>query len=198
MRRTRAARWRQASVFCAVAGLAGCLSATPVIVAAQTVMRATISPVTISPATISSTLPSNAASPLPNVITPGHYRDTATATRGRNGHFVFDTQVNGVALPMLFDTGASTIALRAEDAAQVGIDVGALQYSVIVSTANGKTRAAPVKLDSVTIGSITRQDIPALVVEPGKLSVNLLGQTFLSRLAGFQLQGQQLVLEGGQ
>jgi aspartyl protease family protein len=50
----------------------------------------------------------------------------------------------------------------------------------------------------MTFGSITRENIPALVVEPGKLAINLLGQTFLSRLAGFQLRGQQLVLEGGQ
>jgi aspartyl protease family protein len=143
-------------------------------------------------------MPSNAASALPHVFTPGNYGDTATATRGRNGHFVFNAEVNGVALPMLFDTGASTVTLRAEDAAQVGIDADALRYSLIISTANGSTRAAPVKLDSLTVGSITRENIPALVVEPGKLAINLLGQTFLSRLAGFQLRGQQLVLEGGQ
>ena len=59
------------------------------------------------------------------VSAPSH--DTVSSTRN-NGHFFFDTVVNGVDVPMMFDTGAHWVSLRAEDAAKVGINVSSLNY----------------------------------------------------------------------
>jgi aspartyl protease family protein len=69
-----------------------------------------------------------------------------------------------------------------------------LSYSVPVETANGRTRAAPVTLDKVAIGSIVERNIPALIAQPGQLRTSLLGMSFLNRLASSEVRGDRLVL----
>ena len=141
-----------------------------------------------------------AVSALPVVIHPsaGFHRDEAVSRREANGRHGFDASVNGTALHLVFDTGASHVTIRAEDAAQVGIDAGTLRYTAISNTANGRAEVALVTLASVTVGGITRRNVAALVSRPGSLSVNLLGQSFLTRLAGYRLEGAELVLSGGE
>lgn len=142
--------------------------------------------------------PSQALS-MPVVIHPSAQSGTyeTSTRRAKDGHFYFDTVSNGVPLQMVFDTGASEVSLRAEDAAKMGIAASGLTYSIIVNTANGKAEVAPVTIATLTIGNITRRNVAALVSKPGSLHVNLLGQSFLSRLAGFKLEGEQLILQGG-
>lgn len=130
----------------------------------------------------------------PNGTTRG---DQAVATRGRDGHFYFDTTMNGATVRMLFDTGATVISLRAEDAAKAGINLASLRYSVSVMTANGKADAAPVVIASLTVGDITRRNVSAHVARPGAMSINLLGQSFMSRIAGYKVDGERLILQGG-
>ncbi len=138
--------------------------------------------------------------PLPSVVRPTHqaYRTIASAKRAHNGQFYFDAAVNGAPVQMLFDTGASQIVLRAEDAARLGINMGTLTYNHSVSTANGKTDVAPVLIPVVTIGNISRRDVQGVVAKPGTLGVNLLGQSFLTRLAGYRTEGDVLILHGGE
>lgn len=139
------------------------------------------------------------SSPMPAVNYPGmpSRGDQASTRRERGGHYVFRTEVNGVALPMMFDTGATQVVLRAEDAARVGVDVSTLRYTGVANTANGRAEVAPAVIGTLVIGSITRRNVTALVARPGALNVNLLGQSFLSRLAGYRLEGEQLILQGG-
>jgi aspartyl protease family protein len=118
----------------------------------------------------------------------------AVSIRRADGHFGFETRVNGAALRMMFDTGASSIVLRAEDAAKIGLDPAKLDYRVPVSTANGRAMAAPVTLEAVTVGNITQNRVRALVARPGALHENLLGQSFLSRLSGYSVERNRLVL----
>ncbi len=136
---------------------------------------------------------------LPAVIYPSmqSFGSQATAQRERDGHFYFAATVNGTPLRMIFDTGASRITLRAEDAAKAGVDMGSLRYTAFGNTANGKAEFAPTTIATLTIGTITRRNVVASVAKEGSLSVNLLGQTFMSRLAGYKLDGERLVLQGG-
>ncbi|HEY2185619.1 MAG TPA: TIGR02281 family clan AA aspartic protease, partial [Xanthobacteraceae bacterium] len=90
--------------------------------------------------------------------------------------------------------GASQIALRASDAARLGIHPTARDYSVRVSTANGITRAALVQLLRVEIDDIVVRDVPALVHPDETLGVNLLGMSFLSRVRWTHERGK-LILE---
>src|SRR5262245_43599789 len=119
---------------------------------------------------------------------------TVTLSRGKGGHFWTDARVDGRRLELVVDTGASTIALRASDAARLGIHPTARDYSVNVATANGITRAALVHLRMVEVGNIVVRDVPALVHGDEALGVNLLGMTFLSKLRWTHERGK-LILE---
>jgi aspartyl protease family protein len=114
--------------------------------------------------------------------------------RRPDGHFVVKTQVNGVSLMMLVDTGASTVVLKPADAQRLGIDVERLRYSVPVQTANGTTYAAHVRLRNLTLGPISLDDVEALVAKPGALKENLLGMSFLSRLRSYEFTTDMLTL----
>ncbi len=118
----------------------------------------------------------------------------ATAVRGFNGHFSFAGITNGARLRYMFDTGASAVVLRHEDAARAGLKPERLDFSVPVSTANGRTLAAPATIDALTIGDITLRNVRALVGRPGALQENLLGMSFLGRLKGYAVEGNRLVL----
>ena len=134
---------------------------------------------------------------LPSIDRPGPVRshDTVSTTRFR-GNFYFQTEVNGTTMPMVFDTGAHWVSLRAEDAARAGINLSSLNYSVRMMTANGIGLAAPVMIKEMKVGTITRNNVPAVVMKPGLLSDNLLGQSFMSTMAGFVTEGDKLTLRG--
>ena len=107
---------------------------------------------------------------------------SVTLSRGADGHFRTEARVDGRRLELVVDTGASQIALRASDAARLGIHPTPRDYNVRVSTANGMTRAAMVQLGMVEVGNIVVRDVPALIHPDEALGVNLLGMSFLSRV----------------
>jgi aspartyl protease family protein len=113
---------------------------------------------------------------------------------GSGGHFFINAMVNGKAVLLVADTGASAVILTPKDAKEAGIDVARLDYAVTVSTANGPARAAPLTLKEVAVGNIRRNNVSALVAEPGKLDTSLLGMSFLKRLRSFEMRGDQLIL----
>jgi aspartyl protease family protein len=119
---------------------------------------------------------------------------SVTLARGNGGHFWTEARVDGRRLELVVDTGATTIALRASDAARLGIHPSARDYNVKVATANGITLAALVRLQTVEVGEITVHDVPALVHADDALGVNLLGMSFLSRVRWTHDRGK-LVLE---
>jgi aspartyl protease family protein len=114
--------------------------------------------------------------------------------RRPDGHFIAKTDLNGLVLTMLVDTGASTVVLRPADAQKIGIDIDKLRYSVPVQTANGTTYAAPIKLRRVAVGSIAFHEVDALVAKPGALRDSLLGMSFLNRLRSYEFSGDFLTL----
>ena len=117
-------------------------------------------------------------------------------SRGRGGEFQIATQVNGASVPMVLDTGASSVVLTQEAAKAAGLPLAMLTYDVTVDTANGRARAASVTLDRVTVGSIVERAVPALVAQPGQLRTSLLGMSFLTRLERWEVRGERLVLRG--
>ncbi|MEL6059330.1 MULTISPECIES: retropepsin-like aspartic protease family protein [unclassified Methylobacterium] len=117
-----------------------------------------------------------------------------TIVRRADGDFRVEAEVNGRPQPFLFDTGASSVVLTAENAAALGLTPPTSEFTARVSTANGITYAAPVQLDSLSVGTITERRVNAMVAKPGALSANLLGQTFLTRLSGYEVRGDRLIL----
>ena len=114
--------------------------------------------------------------------------------RRSDGHFLARTELNGFAMTMLVDTGASTVVLKPADAQRLGIDTERLRYSVPVQTANGTTYAASIKLKRVAVGPIQFTEIDALVAKPGTLRDSLLGMSFLNRLKSYEFSGDFLTL----
>jgi len=117
-------------------------------------------------------------------------------TRGMRGDFAVSVRINGAKLPMVLDTGATSVVLTHEAAKAAGLPLEFLNYSVNVDTANGRTRAAPVTLDKLAVGGLTEREVPALVAQPGALHNNLLGMSFLNRLESWEVRGDRLKLRG--
>jgi aspartyl protease family protein len=112
-----------------------------------------------------------------------------------DGHFIVQTEVNGITLPMLVDTGASTVVLRPEDGRRLGFDPDQLRYVVPVQTANGTTYAASIRLGTLSVGKIKMANVDALVAKRGTgLRESLLGMSFLSRLNSYEFSGEYLTL----
>lgn len=118
----------------------------------------------------------------------------ATIRKAADGQYWAQGQVNGASVRFLVDTGSSAVALTPGDARKLGIDMGALNYGYRVVTAGGSTRAAAVKLASVTVAGARLNDVQALVIEKG-LDTSLLGMSYLGRLASFQATRETLVLQ---
>lgn len=113
-------------------------------------------------------------------------------TAGSGGHFVAQGQINGKAVQLVVDTGASLVSLGAADADRLGLDYRKGQR-VQVSTANGVVPAWRVALDSVQLGEVRVYNVDS-VVTSGAMPYVLLGNSFLSR---FQMTrtNDQMVLE---
>ena len=130
----------------------------------------------------------------PATITDGKDNSVIVVRSRGSAHFIVDAEINFAPLQMLVDTGASVITLTAEDARLAGIVTRDLRYDVVVSTANGTARAAPVTLDRIAIGPIEFTRVVALVAEEGALEISLLGNNFLNGLTSYTVTGNQLIL----
>lgn len=128
------------------------------------------------------------------VVTTSEGRPEVILHKSLGGHFETTVDINGVAVPALIDTGASTVALSFRDAVRVGIDPADLAFTQTIMTANGRAMAAPVRLRQVGVGPILRENIQGSVIEDGKLDQSLLGMSFLSTLGSLQMQSDELRL----
>lgn len=117
----------------------------------------------------------------------------AQVTKDADGHFWAEATVDGKAVRFLVDTGATAVSLSLADARRLGIDTAHLTYDYTVITADGRTRAASVKLASVAVAGARVRDVDALVIEKG-LETSLLGMSYLGRLSRFEATPQALIL----
>jgi aspartyl protease family protein len=113
---------------------------------------------------------------------------------GRNGHFQANVEIDGRTIPMLVDTGASYVALSAEDADRLGVITRPSDYTMTMYTANGAAKAAPVRLHAVHVDTLSVYDVDAIVAQPGAMRGSLLGMSFLRRLTRFEAQPDRLRL----
>ncbi len=110
------------------------------------------------------------------------------------GQFRTNALVEGQEVDMLVDTGATMVALTAETAARVGVVVDPAAPKWRMSTANGINFASPVVLKQISLGSIYMANVQAVVMPPGAATANLLGASFLKRLAGVEQRDGVLLL----
>lgn len=116
--------------------------------------------------------------------------------RGLSGEFALRAHINGVNVPMVIDTGATSVVLTWETAKAAGLPLELLDYDVDVETAGGHTRAARLTLDRLAVGKLVERSVPALVVPRGQMKTNLLGMSFLDRLESWEVRADRLMLRG--
>jgi aspartyl protease family protein len=121
---------------------------------------------------------------------------TVELARATTGDFRIGTEVNGVRVAMVLDTGASSVVLTHDAAKAAGLPTEFIKYSVNVETANGHTLAAPVTLDRIAIGGIVEREVAALIAQPGQLKTSLLGMSFLNRLQSWEVRGGRVMMRG--
>ena len=114
-------------------------------------------------------------------------------TESDGGNFFIFGEANGVRVRFLIDTGASDTVLSPADAEAIGIDMRALDFSKVYSTANGMGRGASYTLDSLSVGPISISPMP-VSVNGAEMNSSLLGMTFLRSLRSFEIQGRRLIL----
>ncbi|MEL6451405.1 MAG: TIGR02281 family clan AA aspartic protease [Pseudomonadota bacterium] len=116
-----------------------------------------------------------------------------TLPQARDGHFYLTLDVNDTPIDFVVDTGATDIVLARADATRAGIDPATLNYFGRALTANGEVRTAPVRLDTVSIGSHQDTNVPA-VVNDGDLGISLLGMGYLQRWGRIEIAEGEMTL----
>ena len=112
----------------------------------------------------------------------------------QGGQYAADVEINGQPVKMLVDTGATMVVISYQTASRLGLQVLSGDYTGRVQTANGIAAVAPVTLREVTIGQIYLGDVKALVADRNAGGIDLLGMSFLKRLASVEQRSGRLVL----
>ena len=134
-----------------------------------------------------------ATGPTAEAAVVEHHASTAEVAKAADGHFWAEAEVNGREVRFLVDTGATDVALTADDARRLGVNLSSLTFDRDVSTAAGMSKAAHVDLDYVSVAGARVDHVSALVLQSG-LSTSLLGMTYLGRLSKFEATQNALIL----
>lgn len=129
-----------------------------------------------------------ASAPAPTVSS-----QTAQVSRADDGHYWAEADINGRAVRVLVDTGASVVALTRDDALRLGFMLESEDFDHTVVTANGEGRAARIELAHVAVAGARVERVQALVVERG-LPASLLGMSYLGRLSRIEATPHSLTL----
>ncbi|WP_343344958.1 TIGR02281 family clan AA aspartic protease [Sphingomicrobium sp. XHP0239] len=129
------------------------------------------------------------AAPMPPVPT---YSSAVEFERGPGGHFYTDAVIGGTSVRFLVDTGATGIALTEADARRLGLPFDPHEFHVVGRQVSGEVRGKPVTLTEVRVGGKVVRDIEATIIEGG--TMNLLGQSFLTRAGRIEMDGDTMVL----
>ena len=132
----------------------------------------------------SATTPASEAAPKEADRRGSAFREASIEADPR-GQYTAEALVNGLPVRMMIDTGASVVSVSASTAARLGLSPSA-GPKWRVKTANGDSLAAPVTLDTVSFGGLFMKDVQALILAPEAGDVNLIGASFLKRLASVE------------
>ena len=132
-----------------------------------------------------------AATMAPMVATA--HGSAAQIIKSADGHFWAEAEIDGRAVRVMVDTGASVIALTRADAARLGFPLTDSDFTGSVQTASGTVPAAPIELASVAVAGARVDAVQALVVQEG-LPHSLLGMSYLGRLSRFEATPTGLTL----
>lgn len=132
--------------------------------------------------------------PVTEPITTPSLNPEVMLMRAWDGHFRAVADVNDVPVGLLIDTGASLVLLRYDDARRIGLRDYQLDYTMAVTTANGRSFVAPVTFDEIRIGGVVIRDVEGAVARPDQLHSSLLGMSFIERLTEASIRNDRIIL----
>lgn len=99
--------------------------------------------------------------------------------QNQRGSMVVQTRINGVAMAMIVDTGATLVVISPRMAQQAHIDTRQSK-TVLLQTANGLMQAPAISIDEMQLNRLRQQHVQA-VVQPvsDNPNIGLLGMSFL-------------------
>ncbi len=118
----------------------------------------------------------------------------AQVARARDGHYWAEARIDGRAVRVMIDTGATVVALTRDDAVRLGLHLNRGDFTRTVMTASGPVAAAAVELGAVAVAGARVEKVDALVVQDG-LEHSLLGMSYLGRLSAFEATPTGLTLK---
>jgi aspartyl protease family protein len=124
-----------------------------------------------------------------STLSTGQFQEVVLL-RNRNGHYVFDGEINRQKVTFLVDTGATTTAIPGRMQQTLGLKNGP---AISVSTANGITTAYLTHLDQLAIGAIELFDVNASIIPGMGVDEVLLGMNVLQHFELIQ-RGKQLII----
>jgi aspartyl protease family protein len=127
----------------------------------------------------------------PGLFEASAYKETEL-TRKPNGNFYVTAYVNGAPISFVVDTGASIVALSESDARAARLHFSKSEFAPVARTANGVARGQALTLPKVSIEGKEVMEVEAMVIEGAEQS--LLGQSYLARITGVQMNGDTMVL----
>ncbi|WP_110655512.1 retropepsin-like aspartic protease family protein [Salinicola halimionae] len=115
---------------------------------------------------------------------------TVTLKRNASGHFVAPGEIDGHAVTLLVDTGATYVSLSRSLARSLSLEPG---REVTLSTANGRVSGHLATLDSVRLGGLEAHRVAGSIHAGIDGDVVLLGMSFLDRF-DIQIRGDRMVV----
>ncbi|MBU3069443.1 TIGR02281 family clan AA aspartic protease [Aestuariicella sp. G3-2] len=107
---------------------------------------------------------------------------------GRGGHYMTPARINNLPVSVMVDTGATSVAMSLPQAKALGIDYRNGEL-ISISTANGYANAYKVMLSRVTVGTVSVENVEAIVSMSNFPEQILLGNSYLNRVKMFTENG---------
>ena len=110
--------------------------------------------------------------------------------RNRQGHYVANGFINGIAVTFLLDTGATDVAIPENIAREAHLEAG---YAGQANTANGVVTVYSTRIDELTLGNIVLSNVDASITPSMNSGTILLGMSALRQIE-FTQRGSTLTL----
>jgi len=110
--------------------------------------------------------------------------------RNRQGHYVATGNINSQKVVFMLDTGATDVSIPEDIAKKLNLTPGP---SAMYQTANGTVRVSLTRLEQISLGDITLNNIKATINPGYKSDQILLGMSFLKHLE-FSQRGDTLTI----
>lgn len=107
----------------------------------------------------------------------------------RSGHYVAEGTINGEPVPMLLDTGATSVVVPVDLAERIGLKRGP---QVPVETANGRAEVWLTRIDDLRLGTLQFRNVRAAIA-PGLEGQVLLGMSALGSVEMNQSGGELVI-----